>query len=228
MNRAHSLIARSRRAPFLVAVLLAGKAWGAEGGIPGPGHLGFDPASDTEDNSCVNPAFGSNLNDLYGMTEQVIGPAFCAVPPFSGHFVVGSGEFSIPVLRWVANADAGTAAFPLVYPPGYQPAGTPVDDAFSKFVSVRLLIDGEREYVFPAEDVVMVIEGVPGIPPGFLQVTFLPRLPPQSVGMHRLDYFWEVSERLCAGYSPLACIPAGETPFSTGGFDFEVVAGHQR
>lgn len=209
----------------LLLITVAGaeqRAGGAPGGTPGPGNLGFDPASDTEDSVCLNPT-GDNLNEMFGLSENVIGPPPCADPPFSGHFVVNAGEFAVTVLRWIANAPEGTDDFPLVYPAGYVPSGSPAEDAVSKIVSVRVVIDGKRELVYPAEDVLEVLEGLRGLPPGLFQVTFLPMIPPQSIGVHRIDYFWTFSAELCDGLFEEDCVPPGEWPFAAGGFDFEVV-----
>jgi|GEM_PF-2322739 len=218
-------------------------AYSASGGVPGTGNLNFNPGADTENNHCINPA-GVDLNseDWYGLSEQIMGPAFCSTPPFSGHFVVNSGEFAVAPLRWIVNnapAEGEDDLVPLLYPEGYEPACSsvepddcsPVADALAKFTSIRVTVDDKKEYVYAAEDIVRITSTPFGFPNEFYQIFYLPRIPPQAVGDHVLKYYWTVSDTLCNGWS-LACLPTGENPFLNGGIsnviNFTVVPGANR
>jgi hypothetical protein len=168
-------------------------------------------------NSCIFEAYPGgpilNMNELLGVSEQIIGPIVCADE--SKRFVLSPGEFAVVVLRWFAGPDCGSECN---YPDGYEALGTPLEDALAKFESVRIVIDDDRQYAYPAADVLLLLD----LGGGWTQVTFLPKLPPQPVGVHNLKYYWKVSQRLCG---PDLCLE-GESLFPDwyhgGELEFEV------
>lgn len=180
-------------------------AQSAEGGLPGTGDLNWDPAAGTEDNHCISPFAPLDLNAdyWYDLSEEILGPAFCVKgdPP---HFQANSGEFIIAPLRVTVN-------------PNENPR-----DVLAKFESIKVVVDGKKPYLYPAEDIAKFLMGPPLN--GIVQIYFLPRVRPQSVGWHDLEYYITVSERVC-DYVFGVCYDPGENVFSTGGFDFEVVKG---
>jgi len=186
-------------------VLASGPTSAAEGGLPGTGDLAWDPAAGTEDNHCVSPFAPLDLNSesWYDLSEEILGPSFCVKgnPP---HFQANAGEFIIAPLRVTVD-----------------PADDPLV-ALSKFEAVKVVIDGRKSYVYPAKDIAKFLVGPPLN--GIVQIYFLPRIRPQSVGWHELKYYLIVSEEYC-DYVFGVCYQPGENVFSTGGFQFEVVAG---
>lgn len=189
----------------IILGLTCQSAYAAEGGIPGTGDLNWDPASGTEDNHCVSPFAPVDLNseDWYDLSEEILGPAFCVKgdPP---HFQANSGEFIVAPLRVTVG-------------PNVDPM-----TVLSKFVSVKVVVDDKKPYVYPAEDIAKFLVGPPLV--GIVQIYFLPRIRPQSVGWHELKYYLILSEGYC---DPIfrVCYQPGENVFSTGGFQFEVVEG---
>ena len=180
-----------------------------------PWGLDFDPAADTEGNTCV-------LNQFLGVSEQLIGPLPCASPPFSGQFFVNTGEWSIAASRWVVNAPGGSEDFPLIYPEDYEPNGTPAEDALSKFAGVTLVLDDRKIYFYPMDSIALVLDAF-GLP-GLIQISLLPKFPPQKFGTHQVEVIWVISEMLCDGIGvelEVNCLSPGE--YSVGLYEFEVV-----
>lgn len=196
---------------FFFAIFL-NSAHAANGGLPGTGDLNWDPASDTEDNSCLSPFvpnFDLNADYWYDVSEQILGPFFCAKgsPP---RFQANSGEFIVAPLRITLDPEVDPNLI------------------LSKVVSIKVIIDGKKPYVYPAEDIakLLVTDDPPPITSGIPQLFFLPRIRPQSVGWHTLQYYIIVSDVICDFvFSNVCYLPGVDNVFSTGGFDFEVVPG---
>ncbi len=189
---------------MLAAVMpVAGTAWAARGGNPGPSDRGFDPASNTEGNHCTTPT-GVDLNQFYGISEQIVA-FFCTQ--------VDVGEFWTPTVLWIM--DFGFTAVPA----GFVPAGaTPLDDFLAKFVAVKYVVDPgtpqARTYVYQKSSKLWT--GIAGGLPAVNTLT-LSRLQPLPPGQHVVEVYWVLSGLHCDGLAAdLAnnCIPAGETLFA--------------
>jgi len=103
-----------------------------------------DPPGHQDGNHCVNSS-GVDLNDLYGVSEQIREFA-CRE--------ISAGEHWIRPIWWITNTAADS-----VYPGGYVPAlAAPLDDFVSKLRAVEFVIDGgthqERKYIFDASGIV--------------------------------------------------------------------------
>lgn len=188
-----------------------------------PGGDDFDPASDTEGNDCYIQRFDVHLNDLYDVSEQIIGPAPCGT-------TVHSGEFYIPFSSWMTNTAEGSGdqcfpdGFALCYPEGYVPLGSPMEDFLQKLETITYLVDGKKTYEFSASSVEEggVIKIVAPLNPAFHGefAVLLAKLPPLPVGPHSVTITWHLSEMHCDGYSedPITCIE-GEVSQPTRRFD---------
>ena len=181
--------------------------------------LAVPPASAgqaSRDNNCVHPISGVNLNELFGVPEQLVyacgGPtAGEAWRPFIGYF--------------------GAEASDAVYPPGYVPLhASPVDDVLAKTL-IRVVVDGgtrqEKTYTFSPSDedafhTDLTIHDInPAFPdlPGFIVI---PRMAPLSPGHHTSQIIWVLSAAHCDGTSAdfdASCLPAGENAGALRPFD---------
>lgn len=160
-------------------------------------------------NSCRHPVSGVNLNQLFGVPEQLV--AACGGPT--------AGERWRPFLGYF-GAEASDAVYPIGYVPSYP---SPVDDALSK-ASVRVVTDGgtrqEKTYTFApsagdafrADVTLHDINPANAHLPGFIVI---PRMAPLSPGTHTYQVIWVQSARHCDGLSTVedeSCLPAGEYP----------------
>src|SRR4030095_6504205 len=162
------------------------------GGLSGTGDAEFDPASDSEDNHCLN-RFGKDFNLVFDLTEQFVTPR-CNV--------VESGGFYIPDTAWFTNTETGLQGFLVVYPEGYTPLKPdPMDDFLFKILLVKNVLDGRKESFYPAEDVVGEVtlgEIFPGevdphgvrLPNDTQVAIFLAKLHPAEVGSHSVAIVW--------------------------------------
>jgi hypothetical protein len=166
-----------------------------------------------EGNHCISPA-GVDLNEFYGVSEQIVAP-FCAQ--------VGSGEQWTVAGRWLMND-----TFKFV-PKGFVPAGaTPLEDFIAKFVGVRYVVDPgtnhEQTAVFPNGGNLFT-----GTQEGFVVVNTLTlgTLDPLPDGGHVVELYWSFTAMHCDGLGKVLadnCLPAGETLFTK--VAFEVTPGH--
>ena len=182
--------------------------------------LAVTPASGVQpsrDNNCVHPVSGINLNELFGVPEQLV--AACGGPTVGEHWRPFLGYF-------------GAEASDAVYPPGHVPLyASPVHDALAK-ASIKVVTDGgtrqEKTYTFTPSDEdafrtdVTIHDINPANPdlPGFIMI---PRMAPLSPGHHTYEIFWVQSAEHCDGTSADAeasCLPAGE--FSSSEREFDV------
>ena len=199
----------------LVAVLLgtasvtAGAAWAATGGLPGTGDKSFNPAGNTGDNHCVTPE-GVDANELLGISEPLFMPGVCDV--------FEAGEFYVPLGSGWLNMNTFWEAVPGDYTPS---APTPLEDFTSKVRSMIYVVDPgttrERTYRFRAQDIMDVRtlhDFFPQTGPDWPVALFLAKLPPASIGDHRVATSIDMSARSCNGLGtdPGAnCLPAGIT-----------------
>lgn len=176
-------------------------------------------AQPTRDNNCVHPLSGVNLNELFGVPEQLV--AACGGPtvgegwrPFTGYF--------------------GAETSDAVYPPGYVPLhASPVDDALAK-VSIKVVTDGgtrqEQTYTFTPsdEDAFRTDVTIHDINPANLDLPgfiIIPRMAPLSLGHHTYQMFWVQTAEHCDGTSMIeaeSCLPAGEHAMSQRAFDVSI------
>ena len=171
-------------------------------------------SAQASDNHCLAPN-GIDLNELYGITKQIVTP-FCNQ--------VDSGE------QWTAAGPAWfmNTSFEAV-PDDFVPAGeTPLEDFLVKFVAVKYVIDPatrqEQTYVYPAGDRLWIGTTGPGFPavwPGTLS-----KLPPLSVGEHFVVVYWVFNALHCDGFGTVVdefCIEPGEIVYTA--VRFEVTPG---
>ena len=197
-------VARVTLASALALSFALGVSGASAGRIDAPGH---------DANHCIN-AFGIDLNELYGVSDQFRN-GDCRVVSAGEHWVIGP-------LLWVDNHGADS-----VYPDGYVASHPePIDDFVSKLVSMTVVIDGgtkgERVHVFsPGEAVRNDIDleqdepGTFGAP--FPTASIMPRMPQLSVGDHTWEVFIELGADHCDGFSTdpnLSCLPSGELAFT--------------
>jgi hypothetical protein len=171
-------------------------------------------ASHPVENHCIAPATGVDLNDLFGITKQIVTP-FCNQ--------VDAGE------QWTAAGPAWfmNTSFDLV-PAGFAPAGeTPLEDFLAKFVAIKYVIDPgtlqERTFVYPVSDDLWMgtNAGFPAVWPGTLS-----KLPPLSIGEHVVVVYWVFNAMHCDGFGDvieLYCLGPGEVEYT--GASFEVTPG---
>ena len=161
--------------------------------------LAVPPASavqPTRDNNCVHPVTGVNLNELFGVPEQLV--YACGGPTVGEHWRPFVGYF-------------GAEASDAVYPPGYVPLhASTVDDVLAKISSIKVVTDGgtrqEKTYTFTPSDedafhTDLTIHDInPAFPdlPGFIVI---PRMAPLSLGHHTSQLFWVLSAQHCDGLS---------------------------
>ena len=168
------------------------------------------------DNNCVHPISGINLNELFGVPEQLV--AACGGPT--------AGEHWRPFIAYF-----GAEASDAVYPPGYVPLhASPVDDILAK-LTIKVVIDGgtrqQKTYTFSPSDedafrTDLTFHDInPANPdlPGFIVI---PRMAPLSPGHHTYQLIWVLSAAHCDGLSAdfdASCLPAGEFPLGARPFD---------
>lgn len=170
-----------------------------------------DPPGHQDGNHCVNE-FGVDLNDLYGVSEQI---------RMFDCRVISAGKHWIRPIWWITNFEADS-----VYPAGYVPAqAAPLDDFVSKLTAVEFVIDGgthqERTYIFDASGIVRTDIHAEQVEPGawgapYPMASILARLRPLSVGEHFVEAFVVLSAEHCDGFTTdpaFSCLPAGETQF---------------
>lgn len=226
---------------FLLS-LAGGEALAAQGGLSGTGDSDFDPASDTEGNHCVNAA-GFDLNAVLVVSEQIVAGRCGAI--------VNSGEFYVPYYAWYTNLPdgipgdpgcphpSGCPAMPVVYPsattdfpePYVPDKDAPMEDFLSKLESVRYILDGHKEYIYPGEDIVKLLTlgdiGGNGPPMAPLAV-LIAKLNPASIGVHRVQMILNLSKIHCDGLGTnwyQHCLPPGELMIPIATRNFEVVPG---
>jgi len=199
------------------------RAVAAAGAVTASLALAVPPASaalPSRDNNCVHPVSGVNLNELFGVPEQLV--AACGGPTV--------GEHWRPFIGYV-----GAEASDAVYPPGYVPLhASPVDDVFAKTSSIKVVTDGgtsqEKTYTFTPSDedafrTDLTIHDInPANPdlPGFIVI---PRMAPLSPGHHTYQIFWVLTAQHCDGLSTEeaeSCLPAGENAASLRPFDVSI------
>jgi hypothetical protein len=172
------------------------------------------------DNNCVHPVSGVNLNELFGVPEQLV--YACGGPTVGEHWRPFIGYF-------------GAEASDAVYPPGYVPLhASPVDDVLAKTSSIKVVVDGgtrqEKTYTFTPSDedafrTDLTIHDInPANPdlPGFIVI---PRMAPLSRGHHTSQLFWVLTAQHCDGLSTEeaeSCLPAGENAASLRPFDVSI------
>jgi hypothetical protein len=199
-----TLLRRSATSAGLLTALLIVVASPASGALP------------ERENNCLHPVTGVNLNELFGVPEQLV--AACGGPVVGEHWRPFLGYF---------GADPADA----VYPPGYVPLyPSPVDDALAK-VSIKVVTDGgtrqERTFTFSAADHdafrtdVTLHDINPANPdlPGFIMI---PRMAPLGPGHHTYEISWVQSAAHCDGTSTdeqSSCLTAGEYPQGVRSFD---------
>jgi hypothetical protein len=194
----------------------------AAGAVTASLALAVPPASaagPTRDNNCVHPVSGVNLNELFGVPEQLV--AACGGPTV--------GEHWRPFVAYF-----GAEASDAVYPPGYVPLhANPVDDILAK-ITIKVVTDGgtsqEKTYTFTPSDedafrTDLTIHDInPANPdlPGFIVI---PRMAPLSLGHHTYQLFWVQTAQHCDGLSTEeaeSCLTAGEHALSLRPFDVSI------
>jgi hypothetical protein len=170
-------------------------------------------------NRCVTPS-GLNLNDLFGVTEQIVAPGSASCTE------VAAGEtFRPSVMPWFMNTTFA------VTPEGFVPAGdTPLDDFVAKFARVEYVIDPgttqQRRYVFANDGNLWT--GTFG-EVALANPLTLGTVPPLPVGPHTIETYWVFSALHCDGFGDDTgpngnCFPAGPTQLPT--MTFEVTPSH--
>jgi hypothetical protein len=173
----------------------------------------------SRENNCVHPVSGINLNELFGVPEQLV--AACGGPSVGEHWRPFIGYF-------------GAEASDAVYPPGYLPLyASPVDDILAK-VTIEVVTDGgtsqQKTYTFSPADqdafrTDLTLHDInPANPdlPGFIVI---PRMAPLSPGHHTYELIWVQSAEHCDGTSTdeaESCLPAGEHPQGLRPFDVSI------
>jgi hypothetical protein len=170
-------------------------------------------AEPKEANQCILPN-GVDLNELYGVSEQIITP-FCTQADAGQHWTVAAAWLMATSLERV--------------PAGFEPAGdTPLDDLVAKFVAVKYVVDPgtsqQQTFVFPKSGKLWtgVLDGLPAVN----TLTF-GSLRPLSIGQHVIEVYWLFNALHCDGLTAdreQNCIPAGEALFRE--IAFEVTPGH--
>jgi hypothetical protein len=177
-------------------------------------------APPTRENNCAHPVTGVNLNELFGVPEQLV--YACGGPTV--------GEYWRPFVGYI-----GAEASDAVYPPGYVPLhASPVDDVLAKTSSIQVVTDGgtrlEQTYSFSPTDEdafhydLTIHEINPAFPdlPGFIVI---PRMAPLSRGHHTVQLFWVLTAQHCDGISTEeaeSCLPAGANPLALVPFDVSI------
>jgi hypothetical protein len=175
-------------------------------------------------NHCLVPGTDADLNDIYGVTAQIV-TGFCPE--------VRSGQ------RWVSpgapwSMNDSFAAVPEAFEPA-EGATKPLEDFLAKFVQVRFVIDPgtrqEKTVIFPNDGNLFTGIGsqFPDTPANWDVVSpiTLGTLKPLSVGDHLVELYWTLSALHCDGLAANIdenCLPAGEFLYSRR--PFTVVPGH--
>jgi hypothetical protein len=207
-GRSNSIAKRCRRVRRgIVLALVAACAVLSAGGVSAA-------TSTKAENHCISFG-GIDLNEFYGVSEQIVAPRCTQV---------GSGEQFRPSATWVMND-----SFEVV-PQEFVPAGaTPLEDLIAKFVAVKYVVDPgtaqEKTYVFPNDGNLGI-----GISRGSVlaDALTLATLKPLRVGQHRIDVYWVMSAMHCDGFTdfiPFSCLLAGENRLGRT-LVFEVTPGH--
>ena len=188
---------------FALALLVAGLGLGTTTASAEP----------KEANQCIMPN-GVDLNELYGVSEQIITP-FCTQADAGQHWTVA--------VAWLMATSFESL------PAGFEPAGdTPLDDFLARFVAVKYVVDPgtsqQQTFVFPKSGKLWtgVLDGLPAI-----NTLTLGSLRPLSIGQHVIEVYWVFNALHCDGLAAdleQNCIPAGETLFRE--IAFEVRPGH--
>ncbi|HET9020282.1 MAG TPA: hypothetical protein VFN34_00235 [Ornithinibacter sp.] len=184
-----------------------------------PAATAGDAPKPTRDNTCLHPVTGVNLNELFGVPEQLV--TACGGPTV--------GEHWRPFIAYF-----GAEASKAVYPQGYVPLyPSPVDDILAK-LTITVVVDGgtrqEKSYSFSPTDedafrTDLTLHDInPANPdlPGFIVI---PRMAPLSLGHHTYEFLWVQSAPHCDGTSTdedAACLPAGEHPQGLRPFDVSI------
>lgn len=157
------------------------------GGVPGPGTLDFDPASDADGNHSPLP-WGIDANVALGISEQILDPFYLEV---------GAGEFYVPANLWFTNSAYSDEARARLEAEGYTfAAETPMEDFLAKVARVTFVVDeGTRQqhrwtFTSPLNIVKVVTVGTifeGAFPPALLPLPmaiFIGKLAPEPVGVH--------------------------------------------
>jgi hypothetical protein len=183
-----------------LAALLAGA--GVAHAVPPPDH------------NCLSPS-GTNLNQLHGIEERIIGPPACREALAGERWVDAAAP-------WVTAARAAGA----VYPAGYTPARpNPIDDFNAKFVGARYVLERgtrqEQTFRFGREALRTGLATEDGLP---YSAPVSGVFHPLTVGRHTITLFITLSAAHCDGLGTdpeLNCLPAGEIQW-TPDIPFEV------
>jgi hypothetical protein len=198
---------------------LLGRAVAAAGAVTALLISAVPPASavlPSRENACVHPVTGVDLNELFGVPEQLV--TACGGPTVGEHWRPFAFYF-------------GAEASDAVYPPGYVPLhASPVDDVLAK-LTITVVTDGgtrqEKTHTFTPSDEdafrtdLTVHDINPAFPdlPGFI---LIPRMAPLSLGHHTYQFFWVFTAQHCDGLSTdeaESCLAAGEHALSLRSFD---------
>lgn len=203
------------RARFLAAVvpsLLVAALGGAA--ATAPAAAAPLPKPEQRVPHCVG-ADGTDLNELYGVKQRIIGPPAC--------------RETYAKQKWVRTApgwSTAASAEGAVYPDGYTPSRPdPIDDFNSKFVSATYVHDigtpGEESFTFRKKQVLRTgFVGDDGLP---FSVTLSPPFKALGLGPHTNTVFFTLKEQHCDGLGTVEdenCLPAGtfaytdDTPFT--------------
>lgn len=170
-----------------------------------PGRECFDDVTITR--SCVTPG-GTDINQLHGIKERIIGPPACLKAFAKERWV----QVTAP---WITAKNPHKA----VYPKGYKPERAhPIDDFNAKFVYARYVIDidtpRERSFTFGKNAVLRSgLHTRKGFP---YSVTISPSFKPERVGRHTTLVYFKLREEHCDGLGTdrvVNCLPAGEFIF---------------
>ncbi len=202
-----------------LVVLAAACGTGPTSDVPVASSSTVNTAALKAPDHCVSPAFGGlDLNEFYGVTEQIVAP---------GCSEINAGQ---PYRVWAGalmnySFDSVPSGFVAV-------GGTPLEDFVAKFVAVKYVVDPgtdeEKTYVFPNSDKLWtgILFGLPHVN----TLTLAAALKPLPVGPHRIDMFWTFSAMWCDGFTDSiaqSCILAGDTRIGAPGRPaFDVVTPH--
>ena len=153
------------------------------------------PSADkpNRENNCPHPVTGVNLNELFGVPEQLV--AACGGPTVGEHWRPYVGYF---------GAEASDAVYPRIVPLYASPLRHPRQDLD------KVVVDGgaraAKPYTFTPTDedafrTDLTIHDInPTFPdlPGFI---IIPRMAPLSSGHHTYELFWVLTAPHCDGPS---------------------------
>jgi hypothetical protein len=177
---------------------------------------GVAHATPSAAHNCLAPD-GTNLNQLFGIKERIIGPPACREALAGERWVR-----SVP--SW-ATAPSGDSA---VYPLGYTPQlFNPIDDFNAKFVGARYVQDGgtgeQKIFIFGREVLRTGFIGPDGLP---FSAVVSPSFQPVSVGRHTSTVYLTLIAEHCDGLGTNPdenCLLGGEFQY-TGDTPFEFFA----